>query len=817
MATQKPQTISYPAPEARPRRHHTDPLDPHVIVLFGATGDLAKRKLIPGLAYLDQSELAPDIQIVATSLEDLSNDEFRELAKNAIDSFGTHKLTPDQWRNFADIITYIPQSAGSDALAAAVAEAEAKLGPNVRRLHYLSVPPKAARAVITMLRDAKLVERSRVVMEKPFGTDLASAVALNDFVHQTFEESQIFRIDHFLGKEAAQNILAFRFANGLFEPIWNRNFIDHIQIDIPEALGLDQRASFYEETGAYKDMVVTHLFQVMAFVVMEPPTALEPFAISEEKNKVFRSMLPVKPSNVVRGQYIGYREEDGVAKDSDTETFIALKVGIDNWRWAGVPVYLRTGKRMAEGIRHHLDRVQGGTADHVPARVGGGHAGARPPDVRSCGQFAGVAVVLRQAARPRHETGQAVHAILHPGDRNRGGRAGGLRTAHPGRDARRPHPVHHRRRHRITVGAFRRAAQRPATGQAVPAGDVGPQRNSPVDRAQRVAAAVRARVARSPDPTPEWAAEKCCGSAQFGAEITDGLAEFPEDFVVGQLEAVVGVHPLGGQAGDAPAGGLQVVAGRAALAEPDQFGHVDVQSVLAPGAAHRPGAFVGEHPHVGDVLGGQPAARRAERGDVVQQPVLGVRRQVGQQPLGDPGGTGAAVKAVVAQRCWPVIAQIDGDGAALGGRLRAQPGQGVGLEGDDLGLVDLEHHGARRPGQPVGPRVEPGGQDDGLANAGSGRGAEEIVEKPRPHRDLLAPLLQRHRHVVGVERDLAVQHPDEEGMPDRAHQRFGEPVVEQRVRTARGQRPGGRDHGRGRPHAGGQIPAVALGTCRTGR
>ncbi|ORB80208.1 glucose-6-phosphate dehydrogenase [Mycobacterium timonense] len=351
MATQKPQTISYPAPEARPRRHHTDPLDPHVIVLFGATGDLAKRKLIPGLAYLDQSELAPDIQIVATSLEDLGNDEFRELAKNAIDSFGTHKLTPDQWRNFADIITYIPQSAGSDALAAAVAESEAKLGPNVRRLHYLSVPPKAARAVITMLRDAKLVERSRVVMEKPFGTDLASAVALNNFVHQTFEESQIFRIDHFLGKEAAQNILAFRFANGLFEPIWNRNFIDHIQIDIPEALGLDQRASFYEETGAYKDMVVTHLFQVMAFVVMEPPTALEPFAISEEKNKVFRSMLPVKPSNVVRGQYIGYREEDGVAKDSDTETFIALKVGIDNWRWAGVPVYLRTGKRMAEGIR----------------------------------------------------------------------------------------------------------------------------------------------------------------------------------------------------------------------------------------------------------------------------------------------------------------------------------------------------------------------------------------------------------------------------------------------------------------------------------
>ena len=147
-----------------------------------------------------------------------------------------------------------------------------------------------------MLRDANLVDRSRVVMEKPFGTDLASAVELNDFVHETFREKQIFRIDHFLGKEAAQNILAFRFANGLFEPIWNRNFIDHIQIDIPETLGLDQRANFYESTGAYKDMVVTHLFQVMAFVVMEPPTALEPRAISEEKNKVFRSMLPVDPS-----------------------------------------------------------------------------------------------------------------------------------------------------------------------------------------------------------------------------------------------------------------------------------------------------------------------------------------------------------------------------------------------------------------------------------------------------------------------------------------------------------------------------------------
>ena len=351
VTTSNPQTISYPAPGSRPYRHDEVAVDPHVVVLFGATGDLARRKLIPGLAYLDQSELAPHIEIVATSLEDISTDEFVKLAKAAIDDFGTHKLNKEQWGSFAQSVTYVPQSAGPEALAAAVATAEAKLGQGVRRLHYLSVPPKAARSVIATLCDADLVDRSRVVMEKPFGTDLASAVALNDFVHETFREEQIFRIDHFLGKEAALNILAFRFANGLFEPIWNRNFIDHIQIDIPETLGLDERANFYESTGAYKDMVVTHLFQVMAFVVMEPPTALEPRAISEEKNKVFRSLLPVDPANVVRGQFTGYRKTEGVARDSDTETFIALKVGIDNWRWAGVPIYLRTGKRMAEGQR----------------------------------------------------------------------------------------------------------------------------------------------------------------------------------------------------------------------------------------------------------------------------------------------------------------------------------------------------------------------------------------------------------------------------------------------------------------------------------
>jgi glucose-6-phosphate 1-dehydrogenase len=347
----RPQSIAYPSPEARPRSRETEPLAPHVIVLFGATGDLSKRKLLPGLAYLEQSALTPDVRVVGTAMDELTTEEFRNFARQAIASFGTHAIDEAAWQLFADRLTYVPQTAGPEGLTAAVKEAESALGRGCRRLHYLSVPPRAAEAVIAMLRDADLAENSRVVMEKPFGNDLASAVQLNDFVHSVFDESQVFRIDHFLGKEAAQNILAFRFANGLFEPIWNRNFIDHIQIDIPETLGLDQRASFYEATGAYKDMVVTHLMQVMAFVAMEPPTALEPQAISEEKNKVFRSMLPIDPEFVVRGQYGGYREEAGVSRDSDTETFIALQVAIDNWRWASVPFYLRTGKRMAEGLR----------------------------------------------------------------------------------------------------------------------------------------------------------------------------------------------------------------------------------------------------------------------------------------------------------------------------------------------------------------------------------------------------------------------------------------------------------------------------------
>jgi glucose-6-phosphate 1-dehydrogenase len=331
--------------------HGVGPRFAQTVVLFGATGDLARRKLLPGLLHLTSAGFIPDCRIVGVSLDDLDAAAFREAARAALDEFSTRKVSDADWLAFAQRLDYVPLAAGAQALRAAVQRAEQSLGVESRRLHYLSVPPNAALPAVRLLGEAGLVDRSHIVMEEPFGTDLASAVSLNARLHEVFDEEQIFRIDHFLGKEPAQNILAFRFANGLFEPIWNRNFIDHVQIDVPETLSLGKRAGFYEQTGAFRDMVVTHLFQIVAFMAMEPPTALEPAPISEEKNKVFRSMLPIRPTDVVRGQYTGYLQEEGVGAESDTETFIALKCSIDNWRWAGVPFYLRTGKRLAEGQR----------------------------------------------------------------------------------------------------------------------------------------------------------------------------------------------------------------------------------------------------------------------------------------------------------------------------------------------------------------------------------------------------------------------------------------------------------------------------------
>jgi len=272
------------------------PVNPHVIVLFGATGDLVSRKLVPGLFHLAQAGLVPECRIIGTSLDDLDDEGFRAFARESLDEFARHGIADEAFASFSENLSFVSQTAGADGLAKAVAVQEDDLGGEPRRLHYLSVPPRAAREVVRILGEAGLVDRARIIMEKPFGTDLASSLELNNSLHQTFAEHQIFRIDHFLGKEAALNIRAFRFANGLFEPIWNRSHIDHVQIDVPETLGLGHRAPFYETTGAYRDMVVTHLFQVMAFMAMEPPTSLEPRAISEEKNKVFRSMLPSSPS-----------------------------------------------------------------------------------------------------------------------------------------------------------------------------------------------------------------------------------------------------------------------------------------------------------------------------------------------------------------------------------------------------------------------------------------------------------------------------------------------------------------------------------------
>ena len=351
-----------------------------MVVLFGATGDLARRKLLPGMLRLWEAGLLEDSRIVGTSLEDIDTETFVKIARLSCDEFGHRPVDDARWEPFAQMLTYVPQSAGPDALAKEVRRAASLLDADendVHFLHYLSVPPKAALDVVRQLDEAHLVERSRIIMEKPFGTDLKTAKKLNARLHEVFDESQIFRIDHFLGKEAAQNILAFRFANGLFEPIWNRNFIDHVQIDVPETLGLEDRTKFYETTGAYRDMVVTHLMQVLAFMAMEPPTSLAPGPISDEKNKVFRSMRPIEPQNVVRGQYAGYRDHHDTADDSDTETFVALKVEIDNWRWAGVPFFLRTGKKLAEGARIISIAFKEPPLTMFPA---GSNAGTQGPD-----------------------------------------------------------------------------------------------------------------------------------------------------------------------------------------------------------------------------------------------------------------------------------------------------------------------------------------------------------------------------------------------------------------------------------------------------
>ncbi len=340
-------SIERPPPTARPTSGR--PKD-HVIVVFGATGDLAKRELLPGLFHLAVAGLLPpNYRIVGTapSRGAPSEADFKAHARQAIVDFGTAKPEGEAWNTFEDALAFATADpVHPSPLVSAVQDAERQIGGQPQRLYHLAVPPVAFGSVVEMLGSTGLAQGARVIIEKPFGTDLASARALNDKVHGVFDESRVFRIDHFLGKESVENILALRFANGLFEPVWNREHIEYVQIDVPETLSIEGRAAFYEGTGAFRDMVVTHLFQVLGFVAMEPPTALSAKALRDEKQKVFDSIQPVDPKHVVRGQYDGYLSEPGVAPDSQTETFVALRAEVENWRWAGVPFYLRTGKSL---------------------------------------------------------------------------------------------------------------------------------------------------------------------------------------------------------------------------------------------------------------------------------------------------------------------------------------------------------------------------------------------------------------------------------------------------------------------------------------
>ena len=329
--------------------------DDHVLILFGATGDLAKRKLLPALFHLEVAGMMPErYRIIGSGRIDGAPDleGFRSHVHEALQQFGRRELTAEEWEPFASKLSFVPASAAQPgALVEAVAEAERDLGPDVRRLHYLAVPPDAFAPMVAMLGTTGLAERARLIIEKPFGSDLDSARALDQTLHQALEESQIFRIDHFLGKEAIQNLLAFRFANGLFEPIWNREHVAYVQIDVPESLTIEGRAGFYEQTGAFRDMVVTHLLHVLGFIAMEAPSRLDARSLRDATGKVFDALAPLDPSRAIFGQYHGYRSEPGVAANSTVETFAALEVEIDNDRWAGVPFQLRTGKALAQSRR----------------------------------------------------------------------------------------------------------------------------------------------------------------------------------------------------------------------------------------------------------------------------------------------------------------------------------------------------------------------------------------------------------------------------------------------------------------------------------
>jgi glucose-6-phosphate 1-dehydrogenase len=347
--------------------------EPCAMVIFGATGDLMRRKLMPALYNLyREHQLPAGFSIVGVSRTEMSSEQFRAAMKKAIQEFDEEASHDESaWESFAEGLSYLTAQTDQPdhyrELAKELERVDHERGTGSNRLFYLAVPPSSILEIVRQLDAAGLARSpqgwTRIIIEKPFGHDLDSARELNERIARVFDEDQIYRIDHYLGKETVQNLMVFRFANGIFEPIWNRRYVDNIQITAAETVGVENRASYFEEAGELRDMVQNHLLQVMALTGMEPPTSIAADSIRAEKAKLLRSIVPVGPNVdgcVVRGQYgpgwvegvkvPGYREEPGVNPNSSTETFVALKLFVENWRWAGVPFYLRAGKRMPKRV-----------------------------------------------------------------------------------------------------------------------------------------------------------------------------------------------------------------------------------------------------------------------------------------------------------------------------------------------------------------------------------------------------------------------------------------------------------------------------------
>jgi glucose-6-phosphate 1-dehydrogenase len=364
------------SPEAlRASQHSERSPDPCVVVIFGASGDLTKRKLLPALYHLEQAgNLPQNFAVVGVARRPLE-DSFAQDMKEGIEAGGGVDAAEDRLNPFVDRIRYYAMNfddgSGYEGLKHLLAKVDSEFGTRGNRLFYLATAPEYFSDIIKFLGDHGMAQPDelreedrkgwvRVIVEKPFGHDLESAKALNDEVNKVFHEDQVFRIDHYLGKETVQNILVFRFANGIFENVWNRNHIDHIEITAAESIGIEGRGPFYESAGALRDVMQNHVMELLSFVAMEPPVSFEAAAVRAEKIKVFRSIQPIHFADAVRGQYgpgmvngkpvVGYRQEDRVHPRSQTETYAALRVEIENWRWAGVPIYLRVGKRMAKRV-----------------------------------------------------------------------------------------------------------------------------------------------------------------------------------------------------------------------------------------------------------------------------------------------------------------------------------------------------------------------------------------------------------------------------------------------------------------------------------